>query len=200
MAFARREEKNTFCIPNLCGLNIAKDAILTGPEAEFLSVENRQNPREWKCRVFFSMQSSSALEVTILNEVAQSSVSSLLAVDHQYWHQLLPLLVWKIKLSLLVAQEDRSYSSGSAVLVSFLFFFVFTWVQYLIYLPQWCCNTVHTLQAWNTEQLALKNCVRLSVTGHWVRGDSGILFYILILIEVSHFPLFWIKVFVALGR
>lgn len=123
MAFARREEKNTFCIPNLCGLNIAKDAILTGPEAEFLSVENRQNPREWKCRVFFSMQCSSALEVTIPNEVAQSSVSSLLAVDHQYWHQLLPLLVWKIKLSLLVAQEDRSYSSGSAVLVSFLFFF-----------------------------------------------------------------------------
>lgn len=74
MPFASREEKNTFCIPNFCGLNIAKDAILTGPEAEFISVENRQNPREWKCKVFFSMQCSSALEVTILNEVAQSSV------------------------------------------------------------------------------------------------------------------------------
>lgn len=46
MSFAK-EEKNTFCIPNLCGLNTAKDAILRGPEAEFLSVENRQHPREW---------------------------------------------------------------------------------------------------------------------------------------------------------
>lgn len=42
-----KEQKNSFCIPNLCGLNIAKDAILTGPEAEFLSVGNREHPREW---------------------------------------------------------------------------------------------------------------------------------------------------------
>jgi len=74
-ALSKKREKYTFCIPNLRGLNIAEDAILTGLVTEFLSVENRQHPREWKCEVLsYPCDAPQPWKPLILNEVAQSAV------------------------------------------------------------------------------------------------------------------------------
>lgn len=74
-ALSKKREKYTFCIPNLCGLNIAEDAILTGLVTEFLSVESRQHPWEWKCEVLsYPCDAPQPWKPLVLNEVAQSAV------------------------------------------------------------------------------------------------------------------------------